>query len=736
LYREAHEASKGNVDYEVFLDTCEKQRFFARALALPHHARSPRDFPLPLEARRQLGGLVQMRARMMSNLMDRVEGTLADHARSRFKFLRAQFDTALEVASDNAVGDVDGMQPLAAYRRLLQLCIDHRLRSYELGSDYPEGSGCGGFAKRLYTNQMTPGDFVMNILQELRSMELVLVDFKEPEAWTMVQRLQTTLAVSRVNKSWKRRQERENGAPQSIRLRMRKGYMSGRGSIKEREIRRPSTDILGRVGLIYEWWFMLQTNFVDVVHGYHLQRFGVASLAERELHDLFLNCRERAGVLPRLRVFCLLAGVRQSDLPAVSFLQPGSLGSTLDLLADAKARQENTIQRRSGDALEFYVNAILLIRKNCDLDPDGPLFPETHSSGTEANRCGFWLAPLELLEKTAHQLLDARLGENSREMDIIVGEMELLRQYDDQGDVDAFLHMLLRHWATAVEDRVEKAAEAVKPPQPKEEDDSEVPQSVGAAEALRSTEGFARTRVILGVAEDSEDALAVERQRFANARAYGQALIAIEGGGAVKEKLSEEAACAAALEQTARGDMSGAWVRTRSAPATGQLFFDAQSAATQLLQAWDAYQQVMADFLDEFEVSFMEGYEGEVEKTRGFVYEANMALDKLRKEDWMTGTTVALFQVMNGAWGRARDAFDAVHALRSAQAAHVARQLSEGRCVEEELDADLVPVAGWTAALEFLRDAWVLGSSSKSMPVARAIDLDAVAAAQAGDSDG
>ena len=56
--------------------------------------------------------------------------------------------------------------------------------------------------------------------------------------------------------------------------------------------------------------------------------------------------------------------------------------------------------------------------------------------------------------------------------------------------------------------------------------------------------------------------------------------------------------------------------------------------------------------------------------------------------------------------------------------------------MEEELDADLVPVAGWTAALEFLRDAWVLGSSSKVVPVARAIDLDAVAAATAGDSDG
>ena len=61
---------------------------------------------------------------------------------------------------------------------------------------------------------------------------------------------------------------------------------------------------------------------------------------------------------------------------------------------------------------------------------------------------------------------------------------------------------------------------------------------------------------------------------------------------------------------------------------------------------------------------------------------------------------------------------------------------ADEEAAEEELDADLMPVAGWTAALEFLRDAWVLGSASKSMPVARAIDLDAVAAATAGDSDG
>ena len=83
-----------------------------------------------------------------------------------------------------------------------------------------------------------------------------------------------------------------------------------------------------------------------------------------------------------------------------------------------------------------------------------------------------------------------------------------------------------------------------------------------------------------------------------------------------------------------------------------------------------------------------------------------------------------------GAWAAARDAFDAVHALRGVQAASVATQLAEGRLLPEEVaDADLVPVVGWTSTVEFLRDAWVAGSAEKSMPVARAVDLDFVVGA-------
>ena len=301
LYRDAHEASKGRVDYQVFLETCERGRFFARALALPHHARAAADFPLPEKDRRALGAVVHVRERMMTPLFDRVDASLPDHARARFRALRHQFAAAVEVAEENVGGssEVDGMRPLAAYRRLLQIGLEHRLRSYELGADYPEGSGgAGGFGTRLLRKTMTPGDFVMAMLRELRSLELVLIDFHEPTSWTMVQRLQTTLAVSRVQKVWGKRQARERGAPQAVRLRMRKGYMSGRGEIKLREVRRAPADTLARVGLVWEAWYAIAGDdapFADAVRGPGgIPRF--CSGLEDDVSRRCKNDRERSSI--------------------------------------------------------------------------------------------------------------------------------------------------------------------------------------------------------------------------------------------------------------------------------------------------------------------------------------------------------------------------------------------------------------------------------------------------------
>ena len=58
----------------------------------------------------------------------------------------------------------------------------------------------------------------------------------------------------------------------------------------------------------------------------------------------------------------------------------------------------------------------------------------------------------------------------------------------------------------------------------------------------------------------------------------------------------------------------------------------------------------------------------------------------------------------------------------------VAAALAEGRLAEKDVPVDqidLVPVPGWTASLEFLRDSWFVGSEKKSWPVVREISGDA-----------
>ena len=127
--------------------------------------------------------------------------------------------------------------------------------------------------------------------------------------------------------------------------------------------------------------------FPEVVHGECLKRVGIASLAERELHDLYFNARSLAGVLPRLRTFCLFSGCSPDRIPEVD--QLGRVGRKVDdPLAQLKRLQELTIRRRAEHAIPFYVRAILQVRKNAGLPPDGPLFPVTHTSGVGPNACG------------------------------------------------------------------------------------------------------------------------------------------------------------------------------------------------------------------------------------------------------------------------------------------------------------------------------------------------------------
>ncbi|KAH8060572.1 hypothetical protein JL722_4682 [Aureococcus anophagefferens] len=660
LYREAHTQSKGRVDYEVFLETAERCRFFAHSLALPHYVAATPDFPLPQKERFALGALVHMRERMIRPLLERVEASLPDGARARFVAARTQFDSLIELNEDGggAFHDIDGVQPLAAYRRLLQLCADARYLSYELGMDDPEGSGdAGGFAERLRSRTLTPGDFVVTMLREMRHTELVLIDFHEPPAWTLVQRLQLSLAVSRVEKSWRRREVVE-----------------------------------WRLHLAADDLTLSALPFPRLVHALHVHRVGIPSVAERLLHDLYYNCKLVAAVLPRVRLFCIFSGVGQ--LPPQMTLgkkKPDADGA----LGAQRSAHEAVLAKHAKAALEFYVNAILLVRKTLELPPDGPLFHNSHRSGDGSNVCDFWVCGMSVLER-AHQPRRAP-GAKSSKVEILIGEMQGLRGPDDSGDVDAFLLLLMRHWAAAVLDREDKARTAA---------GSDAVVVGGAGGALQSSRAFDRAKTSLKIADLAppvapssaqdivgamnfrRDALRHVKRDLGAAVAYSSALRAVEGGA--EPKKAAAAACVDGLRDCSFVDMTAAW----------------------------AYHEPMEEYLDAFEVLFTRGHDREIEEARAQLIMMKRAVDKFKSEAEKpsTATNVLKFHLFNDRWGQLRSLLDTIHKLRGIHVAYTTKQIDDGHVSRDDAEKDLVNVAGWGGSYEFVRDAWTRGSRAASSP--------------------
>ncbi|KAH8075829.1 hypothetical protein JL720_10539 [Aureococcus anophagefferens] len=703
LYREAHTQSKGRVDYEVFLETAERCRFFAHSLALPHYVAATPDFPLPQKERFALGALVHMRERMIRPLLERVGVAAGRRARAA----RAGFDSLIELNEDGggAFHDIDGVQP---WRPTGASQLRRRAPSRRHGR--PEGRAAGGFSGRSRT--LTPGDFVVTMLREMRHTELVLIDFHEPPAWTLVQRLQLSLAA--------------------VRLAMRKGYMGGRGDIRDRRVHLAPARILGLVGNLYESWLHLAADdltlsalpFPRLVHALHVHRVGIPSVAERLLHDLYYNCKLVAAVLPRVRLFCIFSGVGQ--LPPQMTLgkkKPDADGA----LGAQRSAHEAVLAKHAKAALEFYVNAILLVRKTLELPPDGPLFHNSHRSGDGSNVCDFWVCGMSVLERCAHQLLDERLGAKSSKVEILIGEMQGLRGPDDSGDVDAFLLLLMRHWAAAVLDREDKARTAA---------GSDAVVVGGAGGALQSSRAFDRAKTSLKIADLAppvapssaqdivgamnfrRDALRHVKRDLGAAVAYSSALRAVEGGA--EPKKAAAAACVDGLRDCSFVDMTAAWVPERQTPEPNSIHFDHRNASFAFLDFWQAYHEPMEEYLDAFEVLFTRGHDREIEEARAQLIMMKRAVDKFKSEAEKpsTATNVLKFHLFNDRWGQLRSLLDTIHKLRGIHVAYTTKQIDDGHVSRDDAEKDLVNVAGWGGSYEFVRDAWTRGSKGRFFPPA------------------
>ena len=393
-----------------------------------------------------------------------------------------------------------------------------------------------------------------------------------------------------------------------------------------------------------------------------------------------------------------------------------------------RSDHERVLADRSRDALRFYVNAILLLRKNLELPMDGPLFHNSHRSGADANVCDFWVCGMSALERTAHQLLDERLGAKSSKIEILIGEMQGLRGSDDAGDVDAFLFLLMRHWAAAVLDREAKARDAAA---------TDAVVLGGARAALQSAKAFDLARTSLKIAEPTpavapsskedtvgamnfkRDLLRAAKRDLVHARAYGGSLLGVEGGVGMKKDVAD--ACCDGLREVSFADMKATWVPERITPDPNSVHFDVRNMTFLYLSFWKAYHDPIETFLDAFEVKFTRGHDRDIEDARAQLIMLKRSVEKFNEENERptSQTTVLKLHLFNERWAQMRALLDTINRLRGIEVDHTTKQIKDGHVQPADVDKDLVAVQGWGASYEFIRDSWTVGSKGRSFPQPR-----------------
>ena len=136
LYRECHYASEGVVNYECFIKVADLNQFFSRAARFPSYlmGAAANNHRYSLAMRHRVGSIVHISNHTMSEKFDSIEARLPLMARQMFKGARREVEDVIDFYS--TVGCIDGLAPLAAYRRLMHCCMQIRMFDHEIGLGY------------------------------------------------------------------------------------------------------------------------------------------------------------------------------------------------------------------------------------------------------------------------------------------------------------------------------------------------------------------------------------------------------------------------------------------------------------------------------------------------------------------------------------------------------------------------------------------------------------------------
>ncbi|CAM9126445.1 unnamed protein product [Ectocarpus sp. 12 AP-2014] len=379
VFRDAHEDTNGEVDYQAFLKLADRWQFFSNALQLPVHMPSRADLGEEMDAatRSNLGALVHRHYNLMKPAMDTVKQTIPESAvKQLVKCQRAverELNDAYTVTQASSTGSqssksrqresgssgedgaleptpalsttsMDGTRPLAAYRRLLAILYHIRNVRHESGPGYETVPGKG-------TN------VVQKTEAEFRALETVFFDLHIDRRFQTYDRIRTRLAVMKVQRTWRKILARACEVPLGLLDLMRPGYLRGVGGIVTRAVHHPPFWVQQQISEMYTAKLRADSQVKRngltirgtssgpahrplfwVTFDHLLRQWGTPELAERAAHDLYFNVRSLAPSLSRLRLFGCFSGCLAREESGPSF--------------------EDDVELQNEEALAFYLRAV------------------------------------------------------------------------------------------------------------------------------------------------------------------------------------------------------------------------------------------------------------------------------------------------------------------------------------------------------------------------------------------
>ena len=233
---------------------------------------------------------------------------------------------------------------------------------------------------------------------------------------------------------------------------MRKGYLKGRGAIRTRRILREPKWVSGIIADIYSSMTNIKLNFARVVYEYHMNRFGSESLAERNIHDFFLNARifaKDGEKYPRIALFAAFCGLRPSE----SFIASPSAR-----LLETQQAHLFFLQSLHTISLQFQ-NSRAETQMN---STEVPLIPISNFNFEDTVE--LWLAPPDVLKRSIDPIfLDTLSSSEKRKL---MQNVDSNAYMSDEGtlvsNVDFFMVEIMKSWISIIKenmDRVKKQCE-------------------------------------------------------------------------------------------------------------------------------------------------------------------------------------------------------------------------------------------------------------------------------------